>query len=94
MRRDYIVTYDISDPKRLRLVFRIMLGFGDHIQLSVFRCALSANERQRLMEKLHKTIHHGEDQVLFVELGALPEPAPRIEPLGRPYGRIAGSRVL
>ncbi len=94
MRRDYLVTYDISDPKRLRLVFRIMLGFGDHIQLSVFRCGLSASERQRLIEKLHKTIHHAEDQVLFVELGPLPEPSPRIEPLGRPYGRIAGSRVL
>jgi len=94
VRRDYIVTYDICEPKRLRLVFRIMLGFGEHIQLSVFRCALSASERQRLVEKLHKVIHHGEDQVLFVELGAWPEPAPRIEPLGRPYATIAGSRVL
>ena len=94
MRRDYLVTYDICDPKRLRLVFRIMLGFGDHIQLSVFRCALSESELQKLTERLHKTIHHAEDQVLFVELGPLPERNPRIHPVGRPYGRIAGSRVL
>ena len=94
MRRDYLVTYDISDPKRLRLVYRVMLAFGDHIQLSVFRCALSASELQGLKERLHKAISHTEDQVLFVELGPLPERAPRIEPLGRAYGRVAGSRVL
>ncbi|NLE47060.1 MAG: CRISPR-associated endonuclease Cas2 [Sandaracinaceae bacterium] len=29
--KTYIVTYDISDPKRLRKVFQILRGYGDHL---------------------------------------------------------------
>jgi len=27
----YLVTYDICDPKRLRKVYRLMRGYGDHL---------------------------------------------------------------
>lgn len=69
MRNRYIVSYDISDPKRLRFVFKTMRGFGDHLQYSVFRCDLSPQERILLMEAITPIIHHGEDQVLIVDLG-------------------------
>lgn len=69
MRNRYLVSYDISDPKRLRLVFKTMRGFGDHLQYSVFRCDLSPQERVLLMEVITPIIHHGEDQVLIVDLG-------------------------
>ena len=36
MRNTYIVSYDISDPKRLRKVFRTMKAWGAHLQYSVF----------------------------------------------------------
>ncbi|MBX3171113.1 MAG: CRISPR-associated endonuclease Cas2 [Candidatus Eremiobacteraeota bacterium] len=85
MRRDFIVTYDVSNDKRLRLVFKAMLGFGEHIQFSVFRCALSKMERQKMIEKLTGLIHQREDQVLIIELGTLPERRSRIRPLGRAY---------
>lgn len=68
-RRDTLVTYDISDPKRLRKVFKRMNGFGDPIQLSVFRCELSAIERQLMVEALRGIIHERDDQVLIVDLG-------------------------
>src|SRR5690606_35574631 len=45
MRTAYVVTYDICEPKRLRRVYRIMLGYGDHLQYSVFRCELTDRER-------------------------------------------------
>jgi CRISPR/Cas system-associated endoribonuclease Cas2 len=32
VRTRYVVTYDVSDPGRLRQVYRVMRGFGDHIQ--------------------------------------------------------------
>lgn len=70
MRRDTVVSYDISDPVRLRKVFKIMRGFGDHLQYSVFRCALNDRERLRLIGVLSKVINTEEDQVLFVDLGA------------------------
>ncbi len=38
MRQSYLVTYDIADEKRLRKVFKIMRGYGDHLQYSVFEC--------------------------------------------------------
>jgi CRISPR-associated protein Cas2 len=69
MRNTYLVTYDISDPKRLRRVFRIMRGFGDAVQLSVFRCQLSRRERILLLERLSEVIHHQADQVMVVDLG-------------------------
>lgn len=69
MRVLYIVCYDIADPKRLRRVFSIMRGFGDHLQYSVFRCELSDREKLQLIVKLTGTVKHDEDQVLFFPLG-------------------------
>lgn len=69
MRNDTVVAYDISDPDRLRRVFKIMRGFGDHLQYSVFRCALSDQERVRLTKLLSEVINHVEDQVMFIDLG-------------------------
>lgn len=86
MRHAYLVTYDISDPKRLRTVYKLMLGWGEHVQLSVFHCELSARELVELKDALTKVIDASEDQVLFGLLG-LAEGRARsaVESLGRPY---------
>jgi CRISPR-associated protein Cas2 len=69
MRQTYIVSYDISDPKRLRKVFRLMKGYGEHVQLSVFRCELTHRALVELRARLGALIHHDQDQVLFVDVG-------------------------
>ena len=69
MRLLYVVAYDVRDDKRLRRVFKLMRGYGDHLQYSVFRCELSDRERVELIEKLAGAIKHDEDQVLFFPLG-------------------------
>lgn len=69
MRTLYIVTYDIRDDRRLRRVFRVMRGYGDHLQYSVFRCELSDRERVELMSRLVKAMKLSEDQALFFPLG-------------------------
>lgn len=69
MRNVFLVTYDISDPKRLRDVFKLMSRRGDHLQLSVFRCTFSPRERVRFEADVAELIHHREDQVLVVDLG-------------------------
>ncbi len=69
MRLLYIVAYDVTDDKRWRKVFKLMQGYGDHLQYSVFRCELSDRERVELIEKLTKVVKHDEDQVLFFPLG-------------------------
>lgn len=86
MRHTYIVTYDICDAKRLRKVYKAMLGWGEHLQLSVFQCELSERELIQLRAELEGLIHHGRDQVLFVDAGPS-EAAGKssISSVGRPY---------
>lgn len=81
----YLVTYDISCPRRWRKVYRTMHGFGEHVQLSVFRCDLTPPRLVRLRMALEKQIHHLEDQVLIVKLGkSTADVIQGIEVLGRP----------
>jgi CRISPR-associated protein Cas2 len=90
VRLTYLVAYDISDPKRLRRVHRTMRGYGDALQLSVFRCQLSATERILMIEALTKVINTREDQILIVNLGpAEQRGANSIETLGRAFDNIA-----
>lgn len=81
----YLVTYDISCPRRWRKVFRALHGFGEHVQLSVFRCDLTPERHARLKSVLDRLIHHTEDQVLIAKLGrSIPEVIDGIVVLGRP----------
>lgn len=85
-RTHYVVTYDISDDKRRNRVFRILHGFGDHAQYSVFFCELNDEELARLRGRLRAEIHHGEDQILIVEMGTAARPIQTgLEVLGRHY---------
>ena len=86
MRQAYIVTYDVCDSKRLRGVYRVMRGYGRHLQLSVFQCELDPRAHVELVAKLRKVLKHDEDQVLFVDIGpADGRGATSIESLGRAY---------
>jgi CRISPR-associated protein Cas2 len=89
MRNSYIVSYDIADEKRLRLVFRTMRDFGDHLQFSVFECQLTPADLVRLRGELGRIIHHTEDQVLFIDLGPAEGRGDRvITALGKPYTSV------
>jgi len=89
MRYSYIVTYDICEPKRLRLVFKTMRNWGDHLQYSVFECQLTSSELTKLKDELKAIIHEDEDQVLFVNLGPSSGRGERvIEALGQSYINI------
>lgn len=86
MRSVYVVCYDISDDRRLRRVYRAMRGFGDHVQLSVFRCELSPRERIELLATLSPIIDHARDQVLLINVGPADGRAANVfEALGRPH---------
>ncbi len=65
----YLVSYDISDPKRLRKVARSLEGFGVRLQYSVFECPLDDLRLAKLKAELQDLFNHDEDQVLFVSLG-------------------------
>lgn len=95
MRQAYVVSYDVCDPKRLRAVFKIMKGYGEHLQLSVFRCELDAREVVELRAKLESVIFHAEDQVLFVDMGpAEGRGRDCITALGLPWVPPDGSPII
>ena len=68
-RTRYLVSYDISDAKRLRQVHKTIKDFGWPMQYSVFICDLDAVEMLMLKQAVADIIHHGEDAVAFISLG-------------------------
>lgn len=93
MRNRYIVTYDISEDDRRNSIFKVLRGYGDHIQYSVFRCDLSASERVLLNAALSPLIDHTIDQILVIDLGPIDgRAATCVEAIGRRY--IAPERTV
>lgn len=95
MRSTYLVCYDICDDKRLRKVFRVVKDYGDHLQYSVFECQLTPSDLVKLRSELGASIHHTEDQVLFVCLGPSEGRGDRvITALGKPYTPIDAPCII
>lgn len=90
----YIVTYDISDPKRWRRVFRIMNGFGEWLQYSVFQCRLSAQRQAELIALLDGIIHHDHDHVLLVDIGLADRVTPRVVSLGKNFEPVVREPII
>lgn len=83
LRHQYLVSYDIREPKRLRTVHKILDGYGDATQYSVFFCNLSPAERLQLEFALVKVINNKDDSILMIDLGpAITKRDRRIHTLG------------
>lgn len=63
MKTNYLVCYDIANPKRLSRVFRLLKGRGLHMQYSVFLCRLTWEELKGLKELLAAVINEKEDDI-------------------------------
>ena len=90
----YIVTYDIGAPRRWRQVYRIMLGYGEWVQLSVFQCRLDRRRRIELERALAEAIDHREDHVVIIDVGPAAGLRPRIGSLGKPFVAIERGPVI
>jgi len=71
MRHRYLVAYDVTDPRRLKRVYKKMCGYGDWLQYSVFRCDLSDVELTLMKEAIGAIINHAEDRLMLVDIGPL-----------------------
>lgn len=95
MRRLYLVTYDICEPRRLRKVFKTMQGFGEHLQLSVFQCDLTAIDRLELQSELQSIINRDEDKVLIIDLGPTDSvPVKSFEVLGKQIKPVTRGSIV
>jgi len=82
-RRRYLIAYDISDPRRLRKVIKVMESYGDRLQYSVFLCDLTGAEMTRWRAEMLDEVHLDEDSVVMLDLGPLAAPV-AVAFLGRP----------
>lgn len=93
--RIYFVVYDIGDRQRWRSVFRTMHGYGEWVQLSVFQCRLGPVRHAELVADLDGMIHHEDDHVVVIDVGAADQVAPRVVSLGkRDYRPIESEPVI
>lgn len=81
----YTVAYDISDSKRWRRVFRLMHGYGEWLQLSVFQCRLSRQKHAEMIALLDDIIHHDHDHIICMDLGPADNVQPRVISLGKAF---------
>jgi CRISPR-associated protein Cas2 len=79
----YIVTYDIADDRRWRAIFKLMHGYGEWLQLSVFQCRLTRARMVDLQARLTDSMHHAEDHVMIIDVGPAEGIAPRVQSLGK-----------
>lgn len=80
-----VVAYDIPDDRRRTKVAKVLEGYGERLQYSVFECRLTKVQYLRLREGLRELILPDEDAVSFYLLCA--EDVDKIE-------RIGGRRPL
>lgn len=92
--RLYIITYDISDDRRWRRVFKLMKGYGRWLQVSVFQRRLSAQRRAELARRLEEMIHGRDDHVLILDLGPADKVDPRVESLGKTFEAVTRTAVV
>jgi len=95
-RRFYFVSYDVADDRRRERVHALLLGYGDHVQFSVFCCQLSAREKVCLCRELTERINHDEDQAMMLDAGLVEgaKPEPEIECVGQPYTPHIRSQIV
>jgi CRISPR-associated protein Cas2 len=68
MKANYIVCYDIRDPRRLARVYKLLKGRGLHIQYSVFHCRLTWPNLMDLKVRLTGLIDERVDDIRIYPL--------------------------
>ena len=58
-----LVSYDIPDDKRRNKIAKILEGYGDRVQYSVFECNLSARQYEKLLRELKRAANEAEDSI-------------------------------
>ena len=92
--RLYIVTYDISNQRRWRGVFKVMQGYGSWLQLSVFQCRLTRRRHAELVTQLRDIVKPGEDHILLVDVGPADKIHLAVESLGKNFEKVERQAVV
>ncbi len=61
----YVIAYDISSDRRRTKVHKLLCGYGEWTQYSLFECFLSEKEMVALQSKMEPLLKPKEDSVRF-----------------------------
>ena len=90
----YVISYDICEPKRWRRVFKIMKGYGEWLQLSVFQCRLNKTRILQVEAALRAEMNQEEDHVLILDIGPAENVAPNVRSLGKQFTPVVREAVI
>ena len=90
----YIVAYDISDTKRWRRIFKILHGYGEWMQFSIFQCRLSKAKRAELESRLREVIKNGQDHLMIIDVGPARNVDLKIESIGKGFNTIERKAIV
>ena len=66
--REFIISYDIADPKRLQRIHRMLKKLALPLQYSVFYARMSEHQRDKLSNLLERKINPREDDIRIYPL--------------------------
>jgi len=90
----YIVAYDIADQKRWRSIFKLMNGYGEWLQLSIFQCRLNQRRHAEMIATLDEIIHHEHDHVLIMDVGTADNVVPKVVSLGKDFNPVEREPII
>lgn len=62
----WLISYDISDPRRLRRVERAVSSVGERLHYSLFLCELNEDQLTGLQRRIARLIDVGVDSVHYL----------------------------
>ncbi len=65
-----VIAYDIVSDRRRQRLAKLLSGYGDRVNYSVFECEVQPKQFMRLQENIAKHLDAREDRVRYYELCA------------------------
>ena len=63
----HLICYDVRDPKRLRKTAKLLEGYGERVQYSIFRIRVTEHKLQKVRWELSEILTQ-DDSLLIVPL--------------------------
>ena len=63
-----VVAYDIADDRRRLRIMKLLKGYGEHIQESVFECHLRHSVYGEMLKRLRKLMSKEQDNIRLYHL--------------------------
>lgn len=63
-----VVSYDIPDDKRRMQVMKILSGYGQRVQYSVFECEMRPQDVEEMTRRLRQAIQRTQDDIRIYRL--------------------------